>query len=216
MCEFSDNKPKTCRPCSGNNKERLVFWHWNARNKPENKKSHKISDTPSIKNQKQCNRNKPPTSENRNATQPNNAQPNTEQTLTQEQKVNLDILKRIINGEILPYHHLETLNEEQSRRKQKKINQVLTYISTNKTTELNELIYAGAKLFSKKIGIPSKSKKKKSKPGWGIQLETLIKKSMKTGQNDKTKENSWDIQRQKGKGNTRKITIQFEEINQKD
>ena len=35
-------------------------------------------------------------------------------------------------------------------------------------TELNELIYAGAKLVGEKIGIPSKSAKEKSKPGWEI------------------------------------------------
>ena len=35
-----------------------------------------------------------------------------------------------------------------------KINRVLPYVSTNNITELNELIYAGAKLVSKKIGIP--------------------------------------------------------------
>ena len=46
-----------------------------------------------------------------------------------------------------------------------KINQVLPYISTNNITELNELIYEGAKLVCEKIGIPSKSAKKKSKPG---------------------------------------------------
>ena len=62
--------------------------------------SNSISDTPSINKEKQPNQNEPPTSENRNATQPNNAQPNNpEQTLTQEQKVNLENLKRIMNGE---------------------------------------------------------------------------------------------------------------------
>ena len=49
-----------------------------------------------------------------------------------------------------------------------KINQVLSYISTNNITELNELIL----LVCEKIGISSKSTKKKSKPGWEIQLET--------------------------------------------
>ena len=57
----------------------------------------------------------------------------------------------------------------------KKMNQALTYISTNNITELNELIYAGAELICEKIGIPSKRTKKKSKPGWEIQLETWIK-----------------------------------------
>ena len=57
--------------------------------------SNTISDTPCIDKQNQSNRNEPPTSENRNAIQPNN----TEQALTQEQKVNLENLKRIMNGE---------------------------------------------------------------------------------------------------------------------
>ena len=59
-----------------------------------------ISDTPNINKQKQSNWNEPPTSENRNTRQQNNAQPNnTEQTLTQEQIVNLENVKRIMNGE---------------------------------------------------------------------------------------------------------------------
>ena len=47
-------------------------------------------------------------------------------------------------------------------------NQVLTFISTNNITKLNKLIYAGAKLVCGKIGITSKSMKKKSKPGFEI------------------------------------------------
>ena len=57
----------------------------------------------------------------------------------------------------------------------KKQKQVLPYISTNNITELNKLIYAGAKLVCEKIGIPRKCTKKESKPGWEIRLETQIK-----------------------------------------
>ena len=57
-----------------------------------------------------------------------------------------------------------------------KINHILPYIPTNNITELNELIYAGAKLVCEEIGIPSKSTKKQSKPGWEIRLKTLGKK----------------------------------------
>ena len=56
-----------------------------------------------------------------------------------------------------------------------KINHILPYIPTNNITDLNELIYAGAKLVCKKVWIPSKSTKKQSKPGWKIRLETQIK-----------------------------------------
>ena len=55
-----------------------------------------------------------------------------------------------------------------------KVNQVQTYISTNNITELNDRIYAGAKLVYEKIGIPSKSTTEKSKPGWEFRLETQI------------------------------------------
>ena len=47
--------------------------------------------TSNINKQKQSNRNEPPTSENRNSTKPNTAQPNNpEQTISQEQKLNLE------------------------------------------------------------------------------------------------------------------------------
>ena len=55
-------------------------------------------------------------------------------------------------------------------------------------SELNELIYAGAKLGCGKIGVPLKSTYKKSKAAWGIRLETMIKQ-LKTDKNDKTREN---------------------------
>ena len=57
-------------------------------------------DASSINKQKKPNRNEPPTSENGNTTRPNNAQPNNpEQTLTQQQKVNQENFKRIMNSE---------------------------------------------------------------------------------------------------------------------
>ena len=65
----------------------------------------------------------------------------------------------------------------------------------NDITKLNEPIYTGAKLVWEKIGIPSKSTKKKSKPGWEIRLEMQIKISTKTGENDKTKERRWNMER---------------------
>ena len=59
--------------------------------------------------QEQSNRNKTQTSENRNSTQPNNTQSNnTERTLSQEQTIYQENVKRIMNGKKLPYHHEET------------------------------------------------------------------------------------------------------------
>ena len=70
-----------------------------------------------------------------------------------------------------------------------KINHILPYIQMNNITELNEQIYAGAKLVCEKIGTPpKKSTKKQSKPGWGIQLETQIKKLQKQARMIKKRE----------------------------
>ena len=72
-----------------------------------------------------------------------------------------------------------------------KINQVLTYISTIKKniTELNELIHAEAK-----IGVPLQNTNRKSKPGWEIRLEMLIRNL----RNDKIKGKFWNMLGQKG------------------
>ena len=143
--------------------------------------------------QKQPIRKEPPTSENENSTQPNTAQSNKpEQTLPQEQKFNLENSKRSMNSEKITLPSLRNIEWTIVRAETNKVNQVLAYISTNNITELNELIYAGAKLVCEKIGFPSKSTKEKSKPGWEFRLETQIKNLQKTGKNDKSKERCWN------------------------
>ena len=96
-----------------------------------------------------------------------------------------------------------------------KINRVLPYISTNNITELNKLIYAGAKLACEKIGIPSKSTKEKSKPGWEIWLETQIKNLRKQAKMIKQRKNAGTCRDKKEKATQEKITILLEEKNQK-
>ena len=96
-----------------------------------------------------------------------------------------------------------------------KVNQLLTYISTNNITELNELIYAGAKLVFEKMRIPSKSRKEKLKPGWEFRLETQIKNLRKQGKMIKWKKDAGIIRNGKEKTTQEKFTIQLEEINQK-
>ena len=99
-----------------------------------------------INKQKQPNWNELATSENRNATQPNNAQPNNpEQTLSKELKVNIENLKRIIYGEMTTLPSLRNIEWRTVKTETKKINQVLPYISTSNITELDKLIFAGAK-----------------------------------------------------------------------
>ena len=84
-------------------------------------------------------------------------------------------------------------------------------MSPNYITELNELIYAGAKLVCEKIGILSKSTMKKSQPGWEIRLETQIKNLRKKAKIIKQKKKDaglcWNG---KEKATREKITIQLE------
>ena len=87
----------------------------------------------------------------------------------------------------------------------------LNYISTDKITKLNELIYAGAKLVCEKI----QKARKKIKNRMGNSTGNADEKCTKTGPNDKTKEKRWNMYRQKRKGNTRKTNTTSEEIIQK-
>ena len=97
-----------------------------------------------------------------------------------------------------------TLNIETNR-----INHILSYIPTNNITELNELIYAGAKLVCEKIEILSKSTKKKSKPGREIRLETQIKNQRKQARTIKQKRDAVICGNRKEKATREKI-IQLE------
>ena len=89
----------------------------------------------------------------------------------------------------------------------------MTYIPTNNITDLNELIYAGAKLVCENIGISSKNTKAKSKPGWEFRLETQIENRRKQLKVVKQKKNA-EINR-KEKTTQEKLTVQLEEIHQK-
>ena len=72
-----------------------------------------LPGTSNIKKQKLPIQNEPQTSENGNPIQPNATQQNNlELILTQEQKLILRNVKRILNGEKPLYHHEETLNGE--------------------------------------------------------------------------------------------------------
>ena len=94
-----------------------------------------------------------------------------------------------------------------------KINHILPYILTNNINEINEPIYAGAKLVCEKIEIPSNSTKKQSKPGWEIRLETQIKNLRKQAR--MIWKRGAEISGKKEQATWGKITVQLEEINQK-
>ena len=51
----------------------------------------------------------------------------------------------------------------------------MTYSSTNNIKELNQLIYAEAKLVCDKISVSPKITNRNSKRGWEIRLETQIR-----------------------------------------
>ena len=95
-----------------------------------------------------------------------------------------------------------------------KINHILPNQSTNNTTELSELIYAGMKLVCEKIGITSISTKKQSEPGREIRLEMQIKNQQKQAKMVKQKDPGIYGRRME-KTTREKITVQLEEINQK-
>ena len=57
------------------------------------------------------------------------------------------------------------------KSKTEKVNDLLTNIPTNDITELNDLIYAGAKLVCEQIGIPLKTTDRKSKQGQESQIK---------------------------------------------
>ena len=138
--------------------------------------SYTISDTRSINKEKQSHRNEPPASENRKVTQPNS----TEQTLTHEEKVNLENLQRIMNGEKTTLQR--NVEWRTVKTETEKINQVQTFISTNNITELNELIYTRAKLVCKKfLRSPQKARRKKIKTRIGNSTGNANKKIYENG-----------------------------------
>ena len=145
-----------------------------------------MPDTPSGVKQKQSNEKETQTSANENTTLPNDTQPNNqEETLSQEQKMNLENVKGIMSSEKTILPSLRNIEWKTLKTETNKINHILPYIPTNNITELNELIYAGAKLVCENIGIPSKSTKKQQEPGWEIRMESQIKKTTETSPNDK-------------------------------
>ena len=126
-----------------------------------------MPDTPSGVNQKKSKEKEPQKSANQNTTLPKyTLSNNQEETLSQEQKVNLENVKRIMNTEKTILPSLRNIEWKTLKIETNKINHIQPYIPTNNITELNELIYAGAKLVCENIKMPSKStKKQKNRDG---------------------------------------------------
>ena len=174
-----------------------------------------MPDTPSGAKQKQSYEKEPQSSANENTTPSNDTiSNNQEEKLSQEQKVNLENVKRIMNSEKTILPALRNIEWKTLMIETNKINHILPYIPTNNITELNELIYARGKLVCENIVIPSKSTKKQQKSGWEIRLESQIKKLRKQARMMKrgTEISGGGEKEQATWG---KITVQLEEINQK-
>ena len=166
--------------------------------------SNTVPDTSNISIQKQPNRNVSPTSKNENTTQQNNTQlNNSEQTLSQKQKINLEIVKRIMNCEKTTLPLLRNIEWRTVKTEKNKINQVLPYISTNNITELYELIYAGAKLVCEKMRILSKSAKK-IKTRMGNSTGNTNKNLRKLAKMMQQRKDAGICRNKKEKGNARK------------
>ena len=74
-------------------------------------------------------------------------------------------------------------------------------------------MYAGAKLICKKIGIPSKSTKKKLKQRREFPLETQLKNLRKQAKMIKQRKNIETCRDKKEKATKKTITIELEEMN---
>ena len=112
-------------------------------------KNSQMSKTPSINKQKQSNRNESPVSENRNITPRTNRENTNTRTKNKLRKFKEHYEWTKDYLAITKKHRIENNQDGNG-----KIDQVLTYISTKNITELNDIIYAGAKLVCEKIEVP--------------------------------------------------------------
>ena len=100
------------------------------------------------------------------------------QKLTQEEKTNIDTMKRIMSEKKTTLPSLRSQDYMKVKSETEKVNDLLTNIPTNNITELIDLIYAGEKLVSEKNGFPLKTTDWYSKPRWELRLDSQIKKNM--------------------------------------
>ena len=79
------------------------------------------------------------------------------QMLIQEEKINVDIIKRIMSVKKTTLASLRNQDWGTVKSKTVKVNDLLKNFPTNEITGLNDLIYAAAKLVSGKIGVSLKT-----------------------------------------------------------
>ena len=107
-------------------------------------------------------------------------------TQTQEEETNMNIIRRIMSENKTTLPSLRNQDWRTVKSKTANVNDLLTNIPTNDITELKFLIYARAKVVCDKIEVPLKTTNRKSKPGWELRFESLIKKTTITNKDIKT------------------------------
>ena len=97
--------------------------------------------------------------------------------MTKEGKINVDTMKRIRFKKKTTLFSLRNLDWRTVKYKTEKVNNRLIDTLTNKITELNDLIYEGAKLVSEKNRGSSEEYIQKVKNQMGTQIRIATKKS---------------------------------------
>ncbi len=82
--------------------------------------------------------------------------------------MNVEIMNRIMSEEKTTLPSLRNQDWGTVKFEIEKVNELLTNISTNDITDLNDLIDAGAKLVCEKMGHYLTTTNKNSKPGWEL------------------------------------------------
>ena len=148
----------------------MVFWPWNTGNPPTNiQKNSSINPKYSNRDTKYRKSEKLLTKHYIKLTQ-------TLQTLTREEKSYVETLTRIISEKKTILPSLRNQDWRTVKSETKKVDGLVTNIPTNDISELNDLIYARAKLVSENIWVSLKIKGSKSKPGWELRLESQMKR----------------------------------------
>ena len=137
-----------------------------------------IINIPNTEKQEPSNKNELQSNNDQNTTHSNH----TEQTLIQEEEMNIEKLKRIRSEKKTILPSLRNQDWKTVKAEMEKINKLLTVISTNDITELNELILVRVKLVCEKISVSlKKNTNRNSKPKGEIWLESVTKsKNAKT------------------------------------
>ena len=89
------------------------------------------------------------------------------QTLTQEEKPNVNIIKRKeMSGKQTIFPSLRNQDWRTVKSETEKVKDLLANIPTKDITDLNDLIYTGGKYSVKKIGSLRRPQAESQNPGW--------------------------------------------------